>query len=215
MVEEWRDVPGWEGLYQVSDLGRVKSLERVIQDVTGKVLVKKERILNRKPSKSTGYKYTTLTLNGTSQVIPVHRLVALAFHPNPSRLPLVRHLNDIKTDNRAVNLAWGTPSDNGDDSVRNGGHRMFKVTHCPKGHEYSEDNTHLNYLGRRECKTCREQWVKVTTERRLERGLSDDDPRHGTYNGYVHFKCRCEPCKQARREFARGKREGASREDTN
>ena len=67
-----------------------------------------------------GYYYCHLWTNNRSRYIRMHRLLALAFIPNPNNYPLVRHLNDIKTDNRLENLVWGTMSENMKDSIKNG-----------------------------------------------------------------------------------------------
>ena len=96
MNETWKDVMGYEGLYQVSDLGRVRSLK------FGKV-----RIL--KPGfNSSKYLLVALYLNGKTRNISVHRLVAEAFIPNPLNLPQVNHKDEDKTNNAADNLEWCT-----------------------------------------------------------------------------------------------------------
>lgn len=205
--EEWRPVVGWEGLYEVSSLGRVKSLYNPENG-------RREYIREVSPSKSTGYLYVSFSSNGVKERRPIHRVVAQSFLPNPKGLPLVRHLNDVKTDNRVENLAWGTYRENGLDSVANGGHRMFSITQCPHGHPYDEGNTRINPLGRRECRICRKGWLEKSSLGMASRGLSASDPRHGTYSAYRHYKCRCNPCKLARKEYARGLRE-RKRESSN
>ena len=95
--EIWKDIKDYEGLYQVSNLGRVKSIPR-------KGTVKTERII------AGGFdgKYTfyALSKNNRRKLILGHRLVAEAFIPNPNNLPQVNHINEIKTDNRVENLEW-------------------------------------------------------------------------------------------------------------
>lgn len=94
MEEIWKDIEGYDGDYQVSSLGRVKSLKNG-----------KERIL--KPYKlNTGYLSINLCKNGKKKASRINRLVAEAFLPNPENLPEVDHLNDNRTDNRAENLQW-------------------------------------------------------------------------------------------------------------
>ena len=107
MSEEWRDVAGYEGLYQVSDQGRVKSLART--DSWGRTV--KERIL--KPNVvGGGYLGVVLYAGGKTRMFFVHRLVCQAFHENPDNKPQVNHINEDKTDNRACNLEWCTCKQN-------------------------------------------------------------------------------------------------------
>ena len=100
MIEEWRDIEGYEGLYMVSSLGRVKSIG-----------YDKERIL--KPGKiGYGYLQVCLFKDGKRKRYLVHRLVANAFIPNTENLPEVNHKDEDKTNNRVSNLEWMTSKDN-------------------------------------------------------------------------------------------------------
>ena len=103
MKEEWRDIKGYEGLYQVSNLGRVKSLN---YKNTGK-----EEILSNIPRKD-GYSIAGLSKNSKSKPFYVHRLVALHFIPNPNNLPQVNHKDENKENNKVSNLEWCTQSYN-------------------------------------------------------------------------------------------------------
>lgn len=94
--EVWKDVEGYEGLYQVSSLGRIRSLDRVII-VKGKIM---------SPVNRNGYSRIRLKKDGKGQNFSIHRLVASAFLPNPKNLPEVNHKNEIKTDNSVENLEW-------------------------------------------------------------------------------------------------------------
>lgn len=112
MTEQWRDISGYEGIYQVSNLGRVKRLERdVPQSNHGHLQYQHidERILKARPTKG-GYPLILLrgASDGKRRGFSVHRLVAGAFIPNPDNLPQVNHKNEIRTDNRADNLEWCT-----------------------------------------------------------------------------------------------------------
>lgn len=116
MAEVWRDIPGYEGRYQVSNLGRVKSLPRITERVerSGKVVHQtiRERIL--KPAvNNRGYLSVVLRVDGKSVTHEVHTLVALAFlGARPSADAQVRHLDGERTNCKVVNLCYGTRSEN-------------------------------------------------------------------------------------------------------
>lgn len=102
--EEWKPVRGYEGIYEVSSLGRVKSLERKVYN--GHRLVEKH-VRQLKPNiLAKGYLQVTLYKDRRRKCFQVHRLVAEAFIPNKSRFPQVNHINGDKQDNRAENLEW-------------------------------------------------------------------------------------------------------------
>ena len=106
--EIWLDIEGYEGLYQVSSDGRVKSLKRKMR--------KNERIL--KPSSDRGYLYVDLCAGGKRKRYKVHRLVCKAFHENPDNKPEVNHINENASDNRACNLEWCTRRENNNHGTR-------------------------------------------------------------------------------------------------
>lgn len=106
--EEWRAIPGYEGLYEVSSLGRVRSLDRI----TRKARKVRGVILKSYTSKRSGYQYITFYAKDKWKGFRVHSLVLLAFvGPRPEGKQS-RHLNGVRTDNRLCNLAYGTPSEN-------------------------------------------------------------------------------------------------------
>ena len=107
MSEVWRDIEGYEGLYQVSNQGRVKSFKW-----------NKERFLKPSMDKD-GYLLVTLCAGGKPKTLKVHRLVCEAFHENPDNKPQVNHINEDKTDNRACNLEWCTCKQNVNHGSRN------------------------------------------------------------------------------------------------
>ena len=127
MTEEvWRDVKGYEGLYQVSNMGRVKSLGR--KDRFGRVI--KERILEPAVTHN-GYLRVGLHVDGKRKMLRVHRLVCEAFHENPDNKSEVNHVNEDKTDNRACNLEWSTRTENCNHGSRN--ERVAKALSKPIG----------------------------------------------------------------------------------
>ena len=105
-MAEWRDVIGYEGLYQVSDDGSVRSLDRVVSNKRG-LYLKPSRLLKQRPDKD-GYKILQLCEDNKKTLHKVHRLVAKAFLTNDDLLPTVNHINEVKNDNRVENLEWCT-----------------------------------------------------------------------------------------------------------
>ena len=156
-------VVGYEGLYEVSDQGRVRSLDHTDslgREQRGRVL----KLISRGGRRN----YFVVTLTDSSRHLHdyVHRLVLEAFvGPCPDGM-VACHYNDIGTDNRLENLRWDTPSENTKDLVRNGRHVYAKRTHCSHGHEFTSENTRVR-SDRRECLTCeRIRSVKRRKERR-------------------------------------------------
>lgn len=105
--EEWRDIEGYEWVYQISSFGRIKSLERI--DNNNHLV--KERIL-KQSIKNTGYMGVYLYSNRIGKSKLVHRLVAQAFIPNQYNKPVVNHLDEDKTNNNVNNLEWVTAKEN-------------------------------------------------------------------------------------------------------
>jgi hypothetical protein len=111
MNEEWRDIPHYEGLYQVSNLGQIRSIDRVVRRGIGTTKMLKGIILNPLFQRN-GYMFVILSKNGKTKRMAIHRAVALAFIPNPDNKSEVNHINEDKRDNRVSNLEWITIHDN-------------------------------------------------------------------------------------------------------
>lgn len=118
--EIWKDIPGFEGIYQASNIGQIKSLERIRNG--GGSISKcriKERILKPRKNK-VGYLHLMICNNGKRSTHSIHRLVAIAFLPNYLNKPTVNHKNGNKLDNRVENLEWATFSENTNHGFENG-----------------------------------------------------------------------------------------------
>lgn len=118
-MEIWRPVTGYENVYEVSDLGNVRrSLSEKPHDGTypGRML---------RPFNSYGYRRVILCSKNKTKKFFVHRLVAQAFIPNPTNLPIINHLNFDRSDNRISNLEWCTQKRNMQHSIQAGRKRIF------------------------------------------------------------------------------------------
>ena len=119
-VEVWKDITEYEGLYQVSNIGRIKSLERYSANQwSEKARFREEKILSYQLTKD-GYPSIKLSKNGNAIRHRIHRLVALCFLENPFGKEQVNHINGIKTDNRVENLEWATQNENQLHACKNG-----------------------------------------------------------------------------------------------
>lgn len=176
--EQWVPVFGYEDLYEVSDQGRVRSVPRTFTrlcdgrpvqvEIQGKILAQVRR--------DDGHMQVQLPRKGpdgrqhnSRRSVHVVMLESFVGERPPGRVS--RHLNDIPDDNRLENLCWGTPSENRQDSVRNGTHGYAKRTHCKNGHEFTPENTFSRKGGARGCRACRRDYkrYKKANENRQRR----------------------------------------------
>lgn len=148
MTERWLPVPDYEDLYEVSDQGRVRSLDRLIPHRwpghQGRV---RGRILRATPDR-TGHLRVTLSRNAARHYTYVHTLVLLAFVGPRTDGMEACHGNGQPADNRLANLRWDTSQANKLDAVRHGTHWQTRKTRCPQGHVL------LQYKFGRVCREC-------------------------------------------------------------
>ena len=150
----WLPVVGWEGLYEVSDSGQVRSLGKVVVTKRGVVKNYAGRVLRQYPNHK-GHLKVWLIREGYRSHPYVHSLVLEAFvGPRPTGQQGL-HSDDVPSNNHLENLRWGTPSENNYDTVKNGNHKHANKTHCPRGHKYSLENTYMppSKINRR-CRAC-------------------------------------------------------------
>lgn len=158
--EQWRAVVGYEGYYEVSDQGRVRSVSRQITQRNGRSYRLKGRVLKTVPSKSGLYDTVSLVADCVYKTFTVHTLIAAAFlGPRPDGR-VVCHNNGDGHDNRLANLRYDTQFANAQDTREHGTHANAIKTHCPSGHPYSADNTYRWFNPKanstaRICRTCR------------------------------------------------------------
>lgn len=175
--EEWRPVVGYEGRYEISDHGRVKSLARRVWN--GRAYARHpERIM--KTADASHYPKVVLRDGESGKKVYVHDLVLTHFVGDKPVGGYARHLDDDKDNNHLSNLRWGTPSDNSYDRVRNGNDHHAKRTHCKNGHEFTPDNIRRDPRapGTRYCIACEKAaW-----------GQADRWLRDGPINPKTHCK---------------------------
>ena len=145
MLEIFKDIKGYEDLYQVSNLGRVKSLKRISPQ--GHLL--KERI-KKQSNRGGGYLFVTLCKSGIQTMYSVHRLVAEAFLSNPDNLPCVNHKDENKQNNCVDNLEWCSYQYNCNYGTRNKKISLYRFNHPIKSTPIKcldiETNEETNYL---------------------------------------------------------------------
>ena len=161
--EHWLPVADYEGLYEVSDLGQVRSLPR--RTTSG-------RVLKPQPVSKFGHLEASLSRNGKVSRQLVHRLVLAAFVGPCPEGEEVRHLDGNPGNNRLSNLAYGTRGENNLDAVRHGTHYNARKTHCDHDHEFTPENTYErpDRPGTRTCLQCQRDHNQAMAAARRAKG---------------------------------------------
>ena len=168
MAENWKPVVGYEGIYEVSDLGGIRALPRVDAQGGNRRL----RVFRPGRMDAWGHLGVKLRRDGVVRSFYVHTLVLEAFvGPRPPEMEGC-HWNDIPDDNRLSNLRWATRSANRYDCVRNGGDPNAGKSHCWRGHPFSPENTRA-YNGRRHCRECQHIYQAEYRARRAQRSAEE------------------------------------------
>lgn len=169
MSENFRPAPGYEGLYEVGDLGNIKALPRVVHRPNTRPYTTKERLLKPTVGNKYGHLHVSLTdENGVAKKHWVHRLVATVWCPRKPGDYLVRHGPNGSTDNRASELQWGTHSSNAADRIVHGTEPIYMPrTHCKRNHPLTGDNVYSppKRPNDRHCKACQRDRVREYRER--------------------------------------------------
>jgi hypothetical protein len=154
-AERWAPIPGYEGLYEVSSFGRVRSLDRVVpHGLHGFARIR--GVMRKTFPDHHGYPRVVLTRSGRAKTHKVHRLVLEAFVGTcPSGLEAC-HADDDSSNPALANLRWDTRRNNQLDKVANGNHPQARKTHCPRNHRLIEPNLIPGQLRRgwRNCRAC-------------------------------------------------------------
>lgn len=167
--ERWLPVVGYEGIYEVSDLGQVRSLDRVISRRNSPYVLR-GRVL-RPAVNRRGYLHLNLYGDGWNESRYVHHLVLEAFAgPRPAGTE-ARHLDGVPNNNSVANLTWGTHVENAWDIIRHGRNWQANKDCCDKGHEFTPENTRFVYrpdgtVRQRLCRTCRRQTAREVALRK-------------------------------------------------
>lgn len=132
MIELWKDIKDAEGIYQVSNLGRIKILYRELPTPHGGIYYQQEKI--KAIHKVAGYMQVALSINKKHTCFKVHRLVAIAFIPNHENKNFINHKDGNKTNNHFDNLEWCTSSENQQHAYNTG----LKVPHTGSKHQNSK-----------------------------------------------------------------------------
>lgn len=221
VLEEWLPAPTWEGRYEASTHGRIKSLAREGVDKNGRKFPIVERVLRPSPGR---YRQVHLADGARRETSYVHDLVLTTFAgPRPEGMEC-RHLDGDAHNNRIDNLKWGTHSENELDVVKHGNHHLASRDACNYGHLLTGPNLvdDAKSSKQRTCKACKHAKSREDADRRYQEIMDGTygaprvtcSPRHllvepnlaqwAARRGWLH----CLACERARKSVVRAKKHG-------
>lgn len=182
--EVWRDVVGYESLYQVSNMGRVRALDRVIERKDGRIQTLKGHMLT--PCKGNGSYYNvSMCKDNVARSMRVHRLVAIAFIPNPNNYRCVNHKDGNKLNNKVSNLEWCTNRQNTQHAIK---HKLITFDRAGYNSWPKESREHFSKIRKKAIVRSDGKVYKCTKEAAEDLGV--------TYSAVMHvLRGLAETCK--------------------
>ena len=172
-TEVWKAIPGWEGHYEASTHGRVRSVARTVIRKDGQTRQFKSKIRALRALHTTGYLMVDLYAHDQRKTSYVHRLVLETFVGACPAGMEACHNNGNPADNRLENLRWDTPRQNNQDIIKHGNNYELKKTHCPRGHLLQQPNLESWSLrrGHRKCLACKRAGDYVRNHPELQNSI--------------------------------------------
>lgn len=216
--EKWLPVPNYEGIYEVSSLGRVKSLDREVSHPTSGIVRRKGKVLAQNPLNEDGYLGVGLNKDGIKKKRAVHLLVLESFTGPRPEGEQACHNDGNNTNNSADNLRWDTPKENVADIKRHGRNYWLNRSTCVNGHPYTEDTVSYEPAnpGVRVCRVCRREKNRrrywETKDEKHPNTLNRDKTHCANGHEYIEAnisygrggkKRICKSCKSARERIKR------------
>jgi len=153
-TEKWVDIINYEGLYQISSFGRIKSMNRIVNTKDGHKKHLKSTVL-KQYIRDSGYLKAAISKDCRLKTFDIHRLVGIYFVPNPEKKPEVNHKKGVKTDNRAVRLEWSTSSENAKHKFDIGLQKGYWSGKKGKNHHASKEviqyDMSMNFIKKWDC----------------------------------------------------------------